>query len=192
MLEGDETEKFGVYIAMNYTLVLLWIATAILCGSLIYYEKNVNDRYRTLLNKLHTMMLICIMTSFTVLDLITLARFWAGPLALPVCYLASLTPNFMLCFICLTLIESALLNWIYQRHPSGVGAIREDVFLAFIAVSNPLMSLFLSSFFFFGNMVDSDVISRCSGRSMRKVFSPTVVDIPILQCGFMWISVAVF
>ena len=124
-------EDLSFKISFTAAIIAVDFSGLLLCGSLIYYEMNISDIYRTLVNKLYARLLCLFIGVLCPSNVWFLARIWFGPNGIAFCRLMSAIVSFMTINICLILSESVLVKYAYCCYFGSVGLLNEDFLMLF-------------------------------------------------------------
>ena len=116
-------------------------ALAVLCGTalnagIIYYENNVADVRRTLLNKMIAVVALYSLAGPLVLTPFMAARAVAGPRSAAFCEASVLLYSAHMLLLVMAHVETMLLRFLYACVFRTVGALNEDFFRYFFLVYN--------------------------------------------------------
>ncbi len=97
----------------GFLCIFTWAIALILCYGLIYYEKNLNDRYRTLINELYTLILFYIMTILGTFNLLMVVRLFMDSALNSFCYGLNVLSSFSATSMCLAMNEATFVQYLY-------------------------------------------------------------------------------
>ena len=145
----------------------------LLCYCLIYYENNINDRYRTLVHDLHTIILYHIIFNIIYGNIIVIIRtFFSSGLPQSVCILRSILTVGTSTIFCLTLNQAVIVQYIYACYFKTVGIINEQFLNFFFKVCNIAIAGYVSAYVVFGNMAPPGPYAYCTNEDKEQVFQP--------------------
>ena len=184
-------QKYGqAEVKMVYSIACLVTgATAIgLLSGLIYYEVNMNDRTRTLINRIYTLLLSYLVTLLIIVNLNDILRPNVGPLPVMVCKLYIMSVQGFLMALCMGLIEAIVIKYIYCCILKSFGGLDDDFYFYFFVIVNGLLFVYMIGFMMFANMIPVGPLGHCCGFNPEKILQPivyqSVVPFPILA---MWL-----
>ncbi len=145
-----------------------------LLAELIYHEINMNDRSRTLINKIYTMLLSYIIALLTWANAIDILRPLYGPLPVAVCklYTASVQ-GFTLAF-CMGLIEAIVVKYIYCCVVENFGGLDDDFYYNYFIMLNGFLFIYITGFILLANMAPRGPLGYCCGFDPEKMLQPVV------------------
>ncbi len=158
-----------------FTSTLIGFVAVVLCCSLIHYENNVNDRYRTLVNGIYSLILGYVSIVIAIgTAIIVLHTAFSSELPTFVCYVDVFAMCFGITAVCLALNEAILVQYVYACHLGTFGLLNEQFLLHFIKCCNVFMGCVLSALAIFGNMAPPRPFVWCTGLKTEDVFRPRV------------------
>ncbi len=164
-------------IAFGIGCLLTTLIGFILCYGLIYYEKNLNDRYRTLINELYTLILHYIMINLGFINMIIVIRlFMEISVPIFICYGLNFIIAFSIISMCLTLNEATFIQYLYGCYFKTVGVLDEQFLFYFLNVVNMFVAGYVSVYIIYGNMNVPTGFAHCVNMDRDLVFQPRIYD----------------
>ncbi len=151
-------------IAFSTLVAVSGLTSIALCCGLIYYEANISDRHRTLVNKFYSLLLSYV--AFNVfsgsIGVIYATLLGSAPAA--VCYGSAVGIISSLVAIFLVINESMLIKYLYCCAFKTVGFLHEDFWMCFVKVINAGLAFYTALFLLYGGMAPAHQTNACLGR----------------------------
>ncbi len=157
----------------------------LLCLILIYYEKNLNDRYRTLVNELYTLVIVYVMLCIGSISVVIIMRLFMESLHEIVCLglnTITISSVFALCF---ALNEATLVQFLYICHFKTVGILDEWLIFRILNILNLAISSYVGIFIQYGHMNLPRGVAYCTNQDPDDVFQPRVYNFSFPYFSYM-------
>ena len=186
-------DKFGAT-KVNIIYALLCLATSaisvILLLGLIFYETNVNERNRTLINKIYSLLLAYVIVIIICLNTADIARALFGPLAITICSVYCGCIQALTVTICLALNETIIVKYLYCCIFKSIGGLDDYFWSHFLSTLNIMLTSYIALFLLYCNMVPLGLFVYCSGCDPKKVVNEKLIyatDTPF-PIYFVWLT----
>ncbi len=169
-------EDLAWKISLTFASVFTALIASVLCYGLIYYEKSLNDRYRTLVNELYTLILYHIILSTAVGTLVVVWRIFAHSAPPFICYGCNFVVYFTLSSICFVLNEAVFVQYLYGCYYKAIGLLDEHFWFGFAKIMNLGVGGYVALFVVYGHMNPPSAVAYCLNCHRDLVYQPRVYD----------------
>ncbi len=157
------------------TCITTCLMSVCLLSGLIYYEVNINDRYKTLLNQIYSLLLGYIIIFIVAMNVLSVSHAIYGPLAEIWCHFISGVILGMVIAICMGLNESIFIKYLYCCAYKSIGCLNDYFSFYFLARLNVLLAIYLSIFLELADMGPMPLFLFCTGcntvdHSQTKIY----------------------
>ncbi len=152
-------------ITVIYAIVCITTCLVSVCllSGLIYYEVNINDRYKTLTNQIYSLLLAYLIIFIIAINILTVGQVLYGPLPDHWChFICSITLGSAVS-LCLGLNESIYIKYLYCCVYKSIGCLNDDICFYFIARINIMLALYISIFLQVADMGPVPLFIYCTG-----------------------------
>ncbi len=182
----DQTEIVYALICFITGLIALFPTLG-----LLYYDINISDRYRTLVNEIYVLVLSYMITFILFMNTFVILRTLYGPLPVFMCHLFCLAILGFLVPFCMALNETVLTKYLYCCIFKSTGGLDDKLYSRFFAILNPFLAFYMASFLHYGHMGPDGPFIYCSGCDSNIYMQPKLyksrIPFPIYT---VWLTLA--
>ena len=166
---------------VTYTTLCLITCAISFClfVGLIHYEMNMNERKRTLINKIYLMLLSYVVAILVSSNFLDIARALYGPLPMMICKLYTASVQGFSSTLCACLIEAIVIKYIYCCILKNFGGFDDYFYFNYFRILNGTIFIYMTSIMFYSGITSSGPIAKCCACDPELVLQPLVYQSPL-------------